>query len=321
MALGIGILGTGRIVDTGYIPAIANVPDARPVAVLSRDQARGEAFAAEHGIAHAYSDLDALLADPEVEAVVVATPDGMHESQVIAAARAGKHILCEKPMSLDGESCLRMAEAVQAAGVVFAMGYDHRFLAGQQAIKKMIDDGEVGPVRYVRSYVTTAVADPTNWRGTGEQSRFWAMSATGTHLIDTYRWYFGEPASVGGGMAAPMHGSSRDEISIVVLDYPGRLIAELACAAGLPGSSRMEIHGETGSIVGEGVFGRGHREARITCNGRETVVAQTDPFVGEVVELVEAIREGREPWITIEDGIRNVEIMDVLARGQLQHPV
>ena len=122
MTIGLAVLGTGRIVETGYLPAIAAVDNAELVAILSRDQARGEAFAKEHGIASAYSDLDRLLADPAVDGVIVATPDGPHEAQAIAAARAGKPILCEKPMAMTLAACERMAEAVRAAGVVFAMG-------------------------------------------------------------------------------------------------------------------------------------------------------------------------------------------------------
>ena len=162
MSVGIAVLGTGRIVETAYVPAINEVEDAELVAVLSRDQARGDSFAQQHGIANAYADLDTLLRDPQVDAVIVATPDALHEPQVIASAQAGKHVLCEKPMATTSQGCQRMAEAVRASGVTFAMGYDNRFNAGLQRIKQMIDAGEIGPVRYVHAYVTTAVSDPTN---------------------------------------------------------------------------------------------------------------------------------------------------------------
>src|SRR5690606_16613638 len=151
MTLGIAVLGTGRIVETGYVPAFAEVGDARLVAILSRDQARSDAFAKKHDIPAAYADLDALLADPAVDAVIVATPDLTHEAQVIAAAKAGKHILCEKPMAIDPAACARMADAVGASGVTFAMGYDNRFNAGLRRIKEMIDAGEVGPVLYAHT--------------------------------------------------------------------------------------------------------------------------------------------------------------------------
>lgn len=321
MTIGIAVLGTGRIVETGYIAALKETEGAALVATLSRDQSRAESFAKANGIPNAYSDLDALLANPQVDAVIIATPDATHEPQAIAAARAGKHILCEKPMSTDFASCKRMAEAVRESGVTFAMGYDNRFNGGLQKIKELIDDGAIGPVRYAHAYVTTAVSDPTNWRAAGEQSRYWALSATGTHVIDIYRWYFGDPANVGGVFSAPVHHTEKDEISIMVLNYPGRLMADLTVAAVLPEANRIEFHGEKGSILGERVFGRKNPQAFLTCNGEKLIVQQTDPFVAEIRDFIEAIAMKRPPFATLEDGMRNVEIMDAAWEGKSLHPV
>lgn len=99
MSLEIALLGTGSIAHRAFAPAVNALDNANLVAVLSRDQARGQAFAEQYQIPEVYTDLDALLQDPQVDAIIVATPDASHESQVIAAAQAGKHILCEKPMT------------------------------------------------------------------------------------------------------------------------------------------------------------------------------------------------------------------------------
>jgi predicted dehydrogenase len=321
MTLGVAVLGTGRIVETGYVPAFKEIGDARLVAVLSREQSRADAFAKRHSIPKGYADLDALLADPAVDAVIVATPDATHESQVVAAARAGKHILCEKPMGTTMASCKPMAEAVRQSGVTFAMGYDNRFNAGLARIRDMINEGVIGPVRYAHAHLTTAVSDPKNWRAAGEQSRYWALSASGTHVIDIYRWYFGEPANVGGFFYAPAYGSEKDEIAMMVLDYPGRLMAHLTVASVLPEGNRIEVHGGNGTIVGERVFGRTNRQAFLTVNGREMVVEQQDPFVGEIRDFVDAIREKRPPLAGLEDGLRNVAIMDVAWESKSLHPI
>lgn len=317
MTLGIAILGTGRIVETGYVPAFKSVEGAKPVAVLSREQKRGDEFAAKMGIPKAYEDLDALLRDPAVDAVIVATPDATHEEQVIAAAKAGKHILCEKPMTTTLASSKPMAEAVKTAGVTFAMGYDNRFNAGLRHIKGMIDGGELGTVRYAHAHLTTAVSDPNSWRAEGGQSKFWAMSASGTHVVDIFRWYFGDPAEVTGAMAAPAFGVDKDEIAIMIMNYPGRLIASLTVASVLPAGNRIEIHGDKGTVVGEKVFGRTNPEGLITHNGKQTKIAQSDPFVDELRDFVEAIRDKREPLAGLEDGIRNLDLMDKAFEGPL----
>lgn len=321
MTIGIAILGTGRIVETGYIPALAKVDEAKTVAVLSRDQARAESFAATHGIPGAYSELDALLADPQIDAVIVATPDLTHEAQVIAAAQAGKHILCEKPMSTTPQSCAPMAEAVRASGVTFAMGYDNRFNPGIRRVKELIEAGAVGPVRLTNAYVTTAVSNPDNWRAKGAQSRYWAMSATSTHIIDIYRWYFGEPTDVCGLFVSPVYHSDKDEIATVTLYYHDRLMAGLTAAAVLPEANRIEIYGEKGSIVGEKCFGRTNPQARITCNGESETIPQPDPFAAEIRDFIGAIEGKRPPLATLEDGLRNVEIMDAAWRTNSLHPL
>ena len=315
MTVGIAVLGAGRIAETGFIPAAAKVDGAEVVAVLSRDQARGEAFAARNGVARAYSDLDRLLADPDVDAVIVASPDVMHEPQVIAAARAGKHVLCEKPMAVSHAACERMVEAVRAGGGRFMMGYSNRFNSGTRRIKELMDAGAIGRVLYARAFLTTHTRDPNAWRAHPETARFWAMSASGTHVVDLFRWYFGEPARVGGGLFSPLHGSANDEISLYVFDYPGRLMAELAVSAIVAAGNRLELHGENGTIIGENVMGRPASQT-ITCNGEAIELAPADSFRAEVTEFVAAITEGREPAITIRDGMENVRIMEAVREGR-----
>lgn len=314
MTLGIALLGTGRIASSAFVPAVQAVAGADLVAVLSRDQDRGDTFARQYGIPHAYDNLESLLQNPQVDAVIVATPDAMHESQVIAAARAGKHTLCEKPMAPTVASCNRMAEAVRASGITFAMGYNNRFNTGLQRIKTLLDDGAIGSVRYARALLTTQVQDPKGWRALGEQSRYWALSATGTHLIDCFRWYFGDPDSLGGALSAPVHQGPNDELSTLVLNYSGRLLAELTASAVFRSGNRLELYGESGSIIGEDVFGSSAGGA-ITLNGEAVAFDAENSFIGQIRAFVNAIEQRRSPQVTLEDGLRNVRIMEA-AREQ-----
>jgi predicted dehydrogenase len=164
MTLGIALLGTGHIAQRAFVPAVHAVDGARLVAVLSRDKARGAAFAQQYGIPEVYDTLDALLRSPRVDAVIVATPDATHEPQVIAAAHAGKHALCEKPMTTTYAGCERMAAAIRASGITFAVGYTFRFNNGLQHIKAMLGGGQIGQVRYARAFLTAQAQDPQGWR-------------------------------------------------------------------------------------------------------------------------------------------------------------
>jgi 1,5-anhydro-D-fructose reductase (1,5-anhydro-D-mannitol-forming) len=317
MSLGIALLGTGSIADHAFAPAVQATDGAQLVAVLSRDQRRGEAFAQRHAIPAVYDDLAALLRSPQVDAVIVATPDATHEPQVIAAAQAGKHILCEKPMTTTVAGCQRMAEVIQASGMTFAMGYTWRFNAGARTIKALLEAGAIGPVRYARGFLSTQAQDPAGWRAQQAEARYWALSGVGTHLIDLWRWYFGEPASVGGGLLSPVHHSVNDELAALVLLYPDRLLAELAVTAVFQGANRVEIYGEAGHIIGEGLSGA-RPEGRITHNGQPVPFEPVNPFLGEVADFVAAVQQHRPPCATLEDGIRNVAIMEAAREGPMQ---
>jgi 1,5-anhydro-D-fructose reductase (1,5-anhydro-D-mannitol-forming) len=320
MTLGIALLGTGNIAQRAFVPAVQAVDGARLVAVLSRDKARGAVFAQQYGIPEVYDNLDALLRSPRVDAVIVASPDAMHESQVIATVQAGKHVLCEKPMTTTYAGCQRMAEAIRARGITFAMGYNNRFNSGLQRIKAMLDEGQIGQVRYARAFLTAAAQDPQGWRAHSEQSRYWALSAVGTHVIDLWRCYFGEPTSIGGGLASPVYQSPNDEVSILVLDYPGRLLAELAVAAVFRGGNRLELYGAEGAIVADGVVGS-RQGGTITCKGEVIPYQSTNAFMEEVADFIEAIQHQREPRATLEDGLRNVYIMEAARDGPLLRPL
>jgi predicted dehydrogenase len=320
MTLGIALLGTGNIAQRAFIPAVQAVDEARLVAVLSRDKTRGATVAQQYGIPEVYDNLDTLLQSRQVDAVIVATPDAIHESQVIAAAQAGKHVLCEKPMTTTSAGCERMAAAIRASGITFAMGYNNRFNTGLQHIKAMLDEGQIGQVRYARAFLTSRVQDPKGWRAHSDQSRYWALSAVGTHLIDLWRWYFGEPASVGGGLARPVYQGPNDEVTTLVFDYPGHLLAELAVSAVFRGGNRLELYGDDGAIIGEDVLGSAPG-GTITCKGQAITYDWVNSFIGEVTDFVQAVQQQREPRVKLVDGMRNVHIMETARARQLQHPL
>jgi predicted dehydrogenase len=209
-----------------------------------------------------------------------------------------------------------MAEAVRSSGITFAMGYNNRFNTGLQRIKAMLEDGAIGSVRYARALLTTQAQDPSGWRALGQQSRYWALSATGTHLIDCFRWYFGDPDGVGSVLSAPVHQGPNDELSILVLNYPGRLLAELTASAVLRSGNRLELYGETGSIIGEEVFGS-HANGLITCNGQAVAYEAENPFMSQLRDFVEAVQQKRPPRVTLEDGLRNVHIMEAVRERSL----
>ena len=144
MTFGWAIVSTGRHPDTKMAPAINIANDSVITAVVSRDAGRAQAFANKHGAMAAYDDIDAMLADPAVDVVYVASPNALHCEQTLKAAAAGKHVLVEKPMALGVEECQLMIDACKSAGVKLGVGFHLRSHPAHQRIRELIASGGLG---------------------------------------------------------------------------------------------------------------------------------------------------------------------------------
>lgn len=308
MTINIALLGTGRIAEVGYIPAIQQISDTNIISVLSRNEARGKAFAQKHQIKKSYVDLDELLQDKSLDAVIICTPDAMHEEQVIKSCRANKHVLCEKPMATDYQSCLKMIEEIKKSKIIFGMAYNNRFNAGLRYIKEQIEKDQIGNIYYARAMLSTQQNDPEGWRALGDQSKFWAMSATGTHMIDIFRWYFGEPTDSKMISLSPKYRSPNDEISTLTMNFNNKILCDVTASAILPRVNRIEVYSDTDVIIGENVFGI-KTDEEIYHNNKKILIEPISSFFGEVLDFTNSIIKNRSPRSTFEDGIKNLMIM------------
>ncbi len=145
-----GIIGCGDVTEVKSGPAFAKAAGSSLVAVMRRDGARAADYARRHGVARWYDDADALVSDPEVDAVYVATPPAAHKEHVLRAARAGKPVYVEKPMAVDLGECEAMMAACRAAGVPLFTAYYRRALPRFLKVRALLDAGEIGDVRAVR---------------------------------------------------------------------------------------------------------------------------------------------------------------------------
>lgn len=202
MRLRWGIIGCGDIANKRVAPAINDQPDSDLVAFFSHSKARAEEFARRHGAQRAYDDLDALLADEEINAVYIASPVYRHCAETLAAAAAGKHVLCEKPMALNPTEGQRMIDACQAHGVHLAIAYYRRWYPKTRKMKELIDSGAIGrPVQgtiAMVGYYNPAPDDPKHWRVEPDKSGGGNLMDTGSHRLDVLCYLLGEPEAVAG---------------------------------------------------------------------------------------------------------------------------
>ena len=160
----IGVLGAARIAPAAVVVPARQLPEAEVLAVAARDPQRARAFAREHGIPKVHDSYEALLADPEVTAVYNPLPNSLHGRWSIAAAEAGKHVLCEKPFTADAEEAERVVAAARAAGTVVMEGMHYRFHPLAARMSEIVAGGVLGAIRRVETRLMAVVPKPRDIR-------------------------------------------------------------------------------------------------------------------------------------------------------------
>lgn len=257
-----GIVGAG-VISAFHAEAIRGVADAELTAVCDQDEARAREFAARHGIV-AYAGLDQFLAEAPVDAVTVATPTGLHADVAIPAARAGKHVLCEKPLDTTPEKAQAIIDACRENNVILSPVFQFRFGAGAITIRKAIEAGRFGRILFVSGRIkwmrTQQYYDSGAWRGT------WALDGGGClmnqsiHTLDLMLHFGGAPEQVFGYTATRTHtGIEVEDNACAVLRFRsgamGVIESSTSCAPGFP--LRIEVSGERGTAIleGDGIVG------------------------------------------------------------------
>ena len=197
-----GIIGCGNVTEVKSGPAFQKIENSELVAVMRRDASLAEDYARRHGVPRWYADADRLIADPEVDAVYVATPPDSHAEYTTKAAQAGKPVYVEKPMARSHAECERMIEACEAAGVPLFVAYYRRRLPAFLKIEKLLAEGAIGEVRLVSIQLFEPAAEQgmetLPWRVLPEISGGGYFFDLGSHQLDLLDYLFGPIAAVQG---------------------------------------------------------------------------------------------------------------------------
>jgi 1,5-anhydro-D-fructose reductase (1,5-anhydro-D-mannitol-forming) len=315
MPLKVAMIATGGIADTQLAPALALAPSAQLWSVYSRDKARAEAFAARHGAASpdaAHDELDALLADPELHAVLIASPDKLHADQAVRAARAGKHILTEKPMATDREGAAAMIDAADKAGVVLAVAYHLRWHIGHRKLFGAAQNGAFGTLRHMRIQWPMPARNAEGWRAKSEVGRWWALAGVGTHCLDQIRWFMipqcGEITRAESIINRQVFNGPHDETALLTYQFENGSTAELCASVLFKGPRVMELYGSEGYAICTDTLGP-HGQGRIETHDGSFDYAPANPYVGEIEDFAAAIRDGRQAEVDGREGAANVDLL------------
>jgi UDP-N-acetyl-2-amino-2-deoxyglucuronate dehydrogenase len=251
--LRVGLVGTGTIADF-HARAIAAAEGVRLVAATSRREEPGRAFAKNHGCAFEPS-LEALLARGDVDAVAITTPSGSHADVGMAAAKAGKHIFCEKPIDISLEKIDALIEGCEKADVMLAAVFQSRMGDSGLALKEAVDRGRFGRLSqcsaFIPWYRSPEYYASGSWRGTWEHDGGGALMNQGIHALDLLLWVAGDVAEVSARCETRLHDIEVEDNAVAWVRFTSGAIGVIqgsTCSyPGLP--KRIEIMGEKGSVV------------------------------------------------------------------------
>lgn len=310
-----GILGTGRV--TRHLVASARAGAGVLAGVGSRDATRCSAFATEHGIERAYGSYEQLLADDSVEAVYIALPNSMHVEWTMRALEAGKHVLCEKPLSDDVAAVDAAFELARRQERVLMEGLMHLHHPQWQRVRELIRDGAIGEPQVMRCVMSFPLQDAANIR-LSRKLDGGALLDLGCYPVSAARWLMGEPHAVVGG--AVFDARDVDSRFFGTLWFGSECVLRFEVAFTLPRRQEFEILGSDGAILLSSPF---HcREPRITCRSvddeRVIETADSDPYTLEFAAMAAAIRRG-EPQTDWDYALGQARTLSALMAAAREH--
>jgi predicted dehydrogenase len=326
-----GILGTGNIARQ-FADGIAGARRSEAAAVGSRQKESAEAFAGTRGIGRAFATYDALVADPEVDAIYNALPNDLHREWTIKALKAGKHVLCEKPFAMSAAEAKEMFDAARSAKRVLVEAFMYRSHPLTHAVIDAVRAGEIGQLQLIRTsfcYRTTRIAenirfDPSMGGG--------GLMDVGCYCINFARLFAGEePAAV--QAFGHLHERGVDDVVAGAMRFPGGVIASFTCGMSLHADNSASLCGTDGYIevpvpwkppkqnaaftiahstpqrmdLAAGAAPKSPRETRTVDAGMELYALEADDFAAVVLD-------GKPPAVTEQDTLGNMAVLDEMRR-------
>lgn len=342
--LGVAIAGTG-FGQKIHLPAFQIHHRTEPVAIYHRDLARAQAIAANHGVPLALDDFDALLARPEVQAVSIATPPFLHFPMARAALAAGKHVLLEKPITLNVQEAQQLQAIAAETGAIVAIDFEFRYVPAWQRFAELLAEGMVGQRRLIKiDWMAASRADasrPWNWYAQQEQGGG-ALGAIGSHTFDYIHWLFGPVQRLSAKLTTsvkerpdPMDGRLRpvtsDDICNLVLELTDGTPVQV-CLSSTTYNGRghwVEVYGDRGTAVlgSDNQADYVHGFQIFTAVGSAPLAAEPiperlafpktyddgrlAPFLRVVDAWVQGIEAGRAIAPSLIEGIASQHLMDL----------
>jgi myo-inositol 2-dehydrogenase/D-chiro-inositol 1-dehydrogenase len=329
--VGLGLVGCGMGALNLYAPYFRYLEQGELVAVMDVERPRAEAVRSRSGARRVYSDLEALLSDAEVQAVMILTPTNTHVQQVVAAARAGKHVYCEKPMAVTVAEADEMITACRTAGVKLQVAFMKRFNPSFRLVKGVLQEGRLGELFEMR-----AVWDNCRFGASGANYRHRLASGggflqeDGSHPLDIIRWWMGEAVEVTGDLLiVDAERVENEDVGMVMMRHRSGALSSLhiSMRTHRTGEESYELFGTKGTLLMRWLYHSTHSMepaiVQIHELGRRTTdltlltswsveeeMASNWQYLNELRHFCDCVLENREPDVGGEEGRAVVEMIN-----------
>ena len=304
------------------LPGITSFAGNKLIGVVSRTQARADDFAKRFGAQHAYTSYDDLLRNPEVTVVSIHTPNALHAEQAIAAARAGKHVFCDKPMATNVADAERIVRECDKAGVKLGVNFHNRHMPCFIETRRIVQSGEIGEVLMVQLEASAGVGARSvaaTWRQDPAMAGLGTSMNVGTHVYDILRFILGSEIVTVSAMFDTAPGVM-EKTSLTTFKFANGTLAQLNVNQSTPNPHNdFIIYGSKGRITGKGLTrSRAGGELQVLLNdgtSRNAEYPAIDAHAACVAGFSQALLDGTAPIASGIDGLRSVQLTDAMGKS------
>ena len=324
--VGFAIVGLGRLSLNQILPAFGHSQYCKPVALVSGDRDKASKIAAQYAIAasaiYDYANFDQLARNPEVKVIYVVLPNGMHEEYVTRGAKAGKQILCEKPMATSSREAARMISACKDAKVKLMIAYRQQYEPHNRALRQLVTEGKLGALRGFVSSNSQQQGDPTQWRLKKSLSGGGCLPDVGLYCLNASRFLSGEePTDVSATIFQPKDDPRFTEVEASCsfsLKFPSGYVATCTTSYDVHKSQFLRLEGTKAWAEMSPAYGYhgNHLKWSHLDGERETEIVpqieEKDQFALEMDHFAECVLEGKTPHTPGEEGLKDHQIMEAI---------
>lgn len=310
-----GVLGCGRHAYIGHFPWYYKNPHAEIVAVYSRTEVHAMKAVKRWKAKQWYTDYKKLLARNDIDAVSITTPVGLHKEMVIASARAGKHILCEKPMTLSSKEAEEMIKVAKENNVLLMPGFCHRFYQLNTKVKKFIEEKKLGELIMFHNRFNLDVNYEGTWFADKKKAGGGVIMDCGIHSVDLFRWLVGEVESVSGCMGTFVQKMDVEDTGIIMLRSKKGVLGVIELSWSTPSSENtVETYGSNGTAIVD--YNKNELRYKMK-KGRWTIIRNEESyekqvFKKEIEHFVNCVITKKQPVVNEQDGLRSLKIIEAV---------